>query len=150
MEILTLTILTLDLAGNRRSSRRRRGMLSGWCRRSWRGQALQTIWEWWRPVWRWRRWRFWEEVSRWTQRSRASLGRKLSVFFPFLPYFFARAFSFAFDDDIYLFFSERQRSYSLKDLKPWVLLQLQYKKKTEEGKKEKKRIFSFNTDCLGC
>ena len=80
-------------------------------------------------------------MSRWTQRSRASLGRKLSVFFPFLPYFFARAFSFAFDDDIYLFFSERQRSYSLKDLKPWVLLQLQYMKKTEEGKKRNEKNF---------
>ena len=36
-----------------------------------------------------------------------SLDSKLSAFFPFLPYFFAGAFLFAFDDDIYLFFSRR-------------------------------------------
>ena len=29
----------------------------------------------------------------------------------------------------------------MKDLKPWVLLQLQYKKKTEEGKKKKRNEF---------
>ena len=130
METLTLTILTLDLAENWQSNRRRRGMSP---RRSWGGWALRTIWEWRRLVQRWRRWRFWEEASRWTQRSRVSLGRKLSAFFPFLPYFFAGAFLFAFDNDIYLFFSRRHRSYNLKDLKPWVLLQLQYKKKKKEG-----------------
>ena len=36
-----------------------------------------------------------------------SLDSKLSVFFPFLPYFFVGALLFAFDDDIYLFFSRR-------------------------------------------
>ena len=36
-----------------------------------------------------------------------SLDSKLSAFFPFLPYFFAGVFWFAFDDDIYLFFSRR-------------------------------------------
>ena len=38
------------------------------------------------------------------------------LFSPLLPYLFAGAFLFAFDDDIYLFFSERHRSYHLKDL----------------------------------
>ena len=46
---------------------------------------------------------------------------------------------FAFDDDIYLSFSKRHRSYHLKDLKSWILLQLQYKRKKEEGKKKIKR-----------
>ena len=65
--------------------------------------------------------------------------RKLFAFFPLLPYLFVGAFLFAFDDDIYLFFSERHRSYHLKDLKPWVLLQLQYKKMKEEGKNKNKK-----------
>ena len=36
-----------------------------------------------------------------------SLDSNLSAFFPFLPYFFAGAFLFVFEDDIYLFFSRR-------------------------------------------
>ena len=107
METLTLTILTLDLAENRRSDRRRRCMSPRWSRRSWRGWALRTIWEWRRSVQRWRRWRFWEEASHWTQ--------SFLLFSPFLPFFFfLGAFLFAFDDDIYLFFSRRHWSYNAK------------------------------------
>ena len=56
------------------------------------------------------------------------------VAFPSFLYFLVGAFLFAFDDDICLFFSKSHRSYNLKDLKPWVLLQLQYRKKRKKGK----------------
>ena len=59
--------------------------------------------------------------------------RFLLFLFPFFFTFFVGAFSFAFDDDIYLFFSGRHRSYNSNDLKPWVLLQ--HKKKKGGNKK---------------
>ena len=38
-----------------------------------------------------------------------SLDSKLSTFFPFLPYFFAGAFLFAFDDDIYFVIPHKKK-----------------------------------------
>ena len=135
METLTLTILTLDLAGNRRSSRRRRGMSPRWSCRSWRGWALRTIWEWRRSVQRWRRWRFWEEASHWTQ--------SFLLFSPFLPYFFSGSF-FVYFWWWYLFILQQKALIlQCQDLKPWVLLQLQYRKKKEEEKKKVLTSFAW-------
>ena len=51
---------------------------------------------------------------------------------PFFLIFLLGLFLFAFDDDIYLFFNGRHRSYHSKDLKSRLLLQLQYRKKKGE------------------
>ena len=63
-------------------------------------------------------------------------------FFAFLLYIFAKAFMFAFDDDIYLSFSGRHGSYKSKtrfEVMDSVAIQ----------EKEGKGFFFFNAVCLG-